>query len=447
MPNSTTVRWWIERSLLSGGGCRSRRRAMPAGPMLAIGIVALLAPLDSDAAGPVAPTNFTLAAAVDLALRENPELREMRARWEAMRERRAQAHALPNPMLSYGAMGPHNDYNFPDTEEKRLGLEQAFPWFGKRALRGQIAEKDAEAMQGEYEAMRREVAMMVKESYFDLYALEQVLVITRAQEDVLKRMEQTTQTKYAAGSVGQQDVIKAQAEITMLRQRMIDLEQQGNVSRARLNRLLNRPADSVFGKPVTPPPDAAAQDLQSLIERAERRRPEIAMKRARAEQADLERRLMTKEYFPDVKLGVESRSFKEGDDMVMAMVSIELPLWWGKNRAGVREAERMIEARAAGVDAARRETVYDVQDAYYKLTTARRTLELYRQALLPQAEARFAASEAGYRVGKVDFLDLLESERFLLDVRVMAAMTEGNLGMQSARLERAVGEESLVMGQ
>jgi len=64
---------------------------------------------------------------------------------------------------------------------------------------------------------------------------------------------------------------------------------------------------------------------------------------------------------------------------------------------------------------------------------------LYRAELIPQAEARFSASEAGYRTGKVDFMDLLESERFLLNAKMMTAMTEGAVGMQAARLERAIG--------
>jgi outer membrane protein TolC len=386
-------------------------------------------------------TNLSLDETVKTALRDNSELKRLRAKWEAMRERPAQASALPNPMLRYSAMGLKDDFRFPDSEENRIGVEQEFPWFGKRALRGQIAEKDAAAMEREYEALRREVQMLTKETYYDLYALEQVVEITRSQADVLKRMEQTAQTKYTAGAVAQQDVIKAQAEITMLRQRLIELEQRGNALRAKLNELLNRPPDAFLGRPDTPPPDVTAPDKKLLIDRAEQKRPEIAAARIRAEKADLDRRLMVKEYFPDVTLGVELRSFREGEDMVMAMIAIDLPLWWGKNRAGVREAEKMAESWRAGVEAARRQTVYDVQDIYYKLTTAQRTLELYRQALLPQADARFAASEAGYRAGKADFLDLLESERFLLEIRVMAAMSAGNLGMQWARLERAVGTE------
>jgi outer membrane protein TolC len=66
-------------------------------------------------------------------------------------------------------------------------------------------------------------------------------------------------------------------------------------------------------------------------------------------------------------------------------------------------------------------------------------LELYKTELIPQAEARFNASETGYQTGKVDFMDHLESQRFLLTIRVMAVQAEGNIGIQLARLERAVG--------
>ena len=99
----------------------------------------------------------------------------------------------------------------------------------------------------------------------------------------------------------------------------------------------------------------------------------------------------------------------------------------------------MIEAGEAALQSAQRQIAFDVQDAAFKLQTAQRTVELYRKELLPQAETRFKASEAAYRSGGGDFMDLLESERFRLNARVMAAMAEANLGVQAARLERAVG--------
>ena len=393
-------------------------------------------------------SSLTLEQLVGDAMRENPQLKSMRAKWEAMKQRPAQERTLPNPMLTYSGMDMIDGGTWPDTQEKRIMVQQEFPWFGKLGLKGKVAEKDAESMQREYEAMQREVIMMVKESYFDLYATQRALSITRAEEDVLKQMQKIAEAKYGVGEITQQDVLKAQAEISMLKARILELEQQQTVLKAKLNQLLNRRADSPLGLAVTEPQREFEFQADQLFGLAEKNRPEIKQARAQIERSQRERDLMKKEFFPDYRLGVEYRNvgvdwsdFSRSDNMVMFTIGIDLPIWQTKYRAGVREANKMIESTKAALEAAETQTSYDVQDASFKLLTARRSLDLYKSALVPQAEARFNASEAGYRTGKVDFLDLLESERFLLNARVMAVMAEGNVGMQLARLERAVGTD------
>ena len=66
---------------------------------------------------PVAVTNLTLTEAVDLAVRDNAELNSLRAKWEALRERPAQAGALSNPMFKYSGMDMTDGGNWPDTIE------------------------------------------------------------------------------------------------------------------------------------------------------------------------------------------------------------------------------------------------------------------------------------------------------------------------------------------
>ena len=393
------------------------------------------------AAESLVSTNLTLAAAVDLAVRDNAQLNSMRARSDAMQERPAQVGALPNPMFTYGGMDMASGGDWPDTSEKRFMVQQEFPWFGKRGLREGIAVKDAEVMQRELESMTREVVMMVKESYFDLYAVQQVIAITREEEAVIRRMEKVAETMYATGARAQVDVLKAQAEITMLKQKLLELQAQETTLKAKLNALFNRRADKPLGPAVTPPETGDIDNVDALFALAATNRPEVQAAQAQVERYELERKLMAKESVPDYKLGMEYRDLGASDDMVMFTVSVDLPIWRSKYRAGVREAEKMRVSSQAAREAAERQSALDVQDASFKLQTARRTLELYRAELIPQAEARFSGSEAGYRTGKVDFMDLLESERFLLGVKMMAAMTEGTVGMQAARLERAVGAE------
>lgn len=384
---------------------------------------------------------LTLEELVAEALRENPQLKSARAAWEAMLERPAQEKALSNPMFTYGGMDSPSGGTWPNTDEKRFGVEQEFSWFGKLGLRGRVAEKDAEVMKHDYEAMKRDVIRMVKESYFELWGVQNSLSITRAEEGVLTRIEAVALTRYTTGGVPQQDVLKAQAEISMLRASLLDLEQQEINLNAKINQLLNRPADAPLGAAVTPPDTTVDGDFRGLFAAAEKNRPEIKGAQAQIERSQAERDLMKKEFFPDYRLGVEYRSYGSAEDMMMLTLGLDLPVWQGKYKAGVREAERMIESSEAAKEAAENQVAFDVRDAEFKLKTARRTLALYENALVPQAEARFDASEAGYRAGKGDFLDLLESERFLINARLMATMARADIGVQTARLERAIGAD------
>ncbi len=391
------------------------------------------------AAEATAVSNLTLAAAVELALQDNPGLKSLRERWDAMRERPAQAGTLPNPMFTYSGMDAASGGDWPNTGEKRFMVQQEFSWFGKRALREGIAVKDALSMQWELDSMTREIVMMVKEDYFDLHAVQHVIAITREEEAVVRRMVKAAETMYATGERTQVDVLKAQAEITILKQKCLELLARENTLKAKLNTLFNRRADAPLGAAVTPPALAVVGNLDSFFALAATNRPEVQAAQTQIERYQLEKTLMAKEAMPDYKLGLEYRDIDASDNQVMFTVSVELPLRRTKYRAGVREAEKMRASSQAARAAAERQSALDVQDAAFKLQTARSTLELYRTELIPQAEARFSASEAGYRTGKVDFMDLLESERFLLNARMSYAMEKGSVGMQSARLERAIG--------
>lgn len=389
---------------------------------------------------PAAAPDFTLEEAVSLAVRDNANLQRMHAQWEAMQERPAQVGALSNPMFSYSGMDMASGGSWPNTDEKYYRVQQELPWFGKRGLRKGIALQDAEIMRLEWVTMSRDVVMQVKESYFDLVAVREIIALLREEETVIQRIATVAETQYATGARTQVDVLTAQTERTLLKRRLLDFQAQENTLQTKLNSLLNRKPDSPFG--VSPPPlsdGGLNSTVETLLALAATNRPEVLATQAQVERYELERKLMARESVPDYKLGVEYRDMGADNDMVMFSIGVDLPIWRAKTRAGVREAEKMRESSQAARENAEQISALEVQDAFFKLQTARRTLDLYRTELIPQAKARFNASEGGYRAGKIEFMDLLESERALLEAKMMSAMAEATVGMQAARLERAVG--------
>lgn len=374
---------------------------------------------------------------VAAALRDNPRLAGMRAEWSAMQELPAQEGSLPNPVVTYKGMDSTD--RFPGTDEQRYEAEQTIPWPGKRGLKSRLAGKDAETTGLEYEIMRRETALMARESCYELIAVRRSIEIVQSEEDVLKQMVQVAETKYSTGEVSQQDMIKAQSEIPMLRGKLLELQAREASLTARLNTLLNRPAAAPLDVTAEPPPSLPSDGIEALLAAGETGRPEIRAAQIMIERGTTRQSLMRREYLPDFMVGLEYRQLPEEDDMAMFMVGLEIPFWIGKTRAGIRESGHQIAAGQAALESAKRETQNEIHDAWYRAQAARQTLDLYEKELLPQAEQRFTASEAGYRAGQVDFMELLESERFLLNARLMRAMAEGDAGMRQARLDWAAG--------
>ncbi|MCE9613114.1 MAG: TolC family protein [Lentisphaerae bacterium] len=389
-----------------------------------------------------APATLTLDRALAQALEASPDLGAGMQNAAGMTARIDQAGALPNPMLRFGAMDPASSYGFPDTSEKRIEIEQRFPWFGKNGLRRDMAARTAEAAEHDAATTRRELILRVKETYYSLYITQQTLALARDELPVLEQLADTTRSRYATGTAGQADVLAAETEITLLRRRLIQLEHEEMHVWAQLAQLRNQsPDEATPAQAVSPPPEIAPPELDTLLALAAQSRPEIAAARSRREEARLARRLMQKESLPDYALGVEYRDYADARDDLMVSVGVELPIWQGRNHAAIRESEHMAAAADDMLESTEREVEHDVADAYHMLESTTHLRSLYRSALIPQAQARYAALAAGYGAGEAPFRDLLESARLVLEARVMDVMNAGETGLALARLERAVGAD------
>ena len=82
---------------------------------------------------------------------------------------------------------------------------------------------------------------------------------------------------------------------------------------------------------------------------------------------------------------------------------------------------------------------FSVRDAVVRVQTLDSQIDLFETALIPQAEAALLATEAAYETGQLGALDLLDSERVLLDVRLINARYYSDYLVALAQLERAIG--------
>lgn len=392
-----------------------------------------------------------LGEIVRTALTENPEIREAEAAWRAGLKRARVVSSLPDPMLSVTAFLLNVETRV-GPQEAVLGASQRLPWFGKLSAAGQAAFEEALAKAWAWLALQRNVVLDVKRSYYLLAYLDEALRITDEDLSTLKRYEDISLTRYSTGRGIQQNVVKVQSETTRLRERRIVLLRQRDFARRELARLVGRPLDPFefhFTKEDLP---IVTVDLDDLYEEVSENREEFQSRwhEVRARRQGI--RLAKKQYWPDLTvgfnyiivgdrqdaMGTSSPPEDNGQDAAGVLASINLPIWFPRLKAGVDEARlKEYEARAAY---ARQEdrVLSELQDAYIRLTSLREQLDLYRHALIPQADQALQSSEAAYGTGKVTFLELLDSERFLLSARYGFARIKSDYLTALAQMERAL---------
>jgi outer membrane protein TolC len=408
--------------------------------------VAFLGPLQSFSQD-VPQGKAVLSELIEEALSQNPQIKAARNQWEASIKVIPQAKSLPDPTLGYAYFGQSVETRH-GPQRNKFSLSQKFPFFGKLSLKGEIAKSAASLFEEQYNAVKADIVLSVKKAYFSLFWFDNALRITNEEKEVLKRLAQIAERKYETGKGNQQDVLKAHLEISRVTDKILLLKQGRTGIIAGLNSLLNRSPDSFLGEIEEFKAPELKVELKDLYAWAREFRPELRKARYLIEKNEKSLKLAKKNYFPDFKLmfdyidigGGTTANPNDGRNSWMASIGINIPIWRGKLRASEAEAAIKIEASQEGYKNIENNTLSRVNELFFEVKTASEEVGLYKYSLIPQAEQSLKASEVGYLAGKVDFLNLLDSERMLLQIRTGYFKAVADLGKSLAQLERVVGK-------
>lgn len=399
----------------------------------------------------VFPDPLSLEWCLERAGDANPKIAEVAAAAAAARERVVPAGALEDPRLGYEASNiPIGDYDFNSTplSGHQLGLRQKLPFPGLLSSREDAARAGYEASQLEVDNRRLLVAAAVEAAWANLGFAQRALAITRRNIELLRQLAAVAEAKYRVGEGLQQDVLRAQVELTSLLEAELRGEAAVISAEAHLAELLD--LDPGRRLPDTSPLDDPSDlpDVQGLFTSLEEQSPHLRALEARIEQADERVRGARLEGYPDFDVGVGYRVRSsvtgdpvDGDDFLSAGVTIRLPVDRRKWRARVAEAHaetRRVEAEYRGALASLRTRV---RSAHAELVRADSEVQLVDTGLVPQARQSLESSRSGYEVGRIDFLSLLDSQLSLLRAELRRVRAVADRRVAFATLEAAAGEK------
>lgn len=405
--------------------------------------------LAAAALAPCQESRLRLDDLVREALTRNPEILAAQKRYEAMRQRPSQASSLPDPMisLSYNSSGnplPFQGLGKEPVANTGVMASQEFPFPGKRKLRGEIAASEAGAEFDQYLMTRLNLVSRLKQAYYRLAYLHGAVETLTREHHLMQELLHVGEARYAAGKAAQQDVFKAQTQISVMETRIERLEQEIPSREAEINSLLNRPVNTALARPadLTPAPIGVA--LDDLMAQVRENAPMLRREQKLVERTELALNLARKDYYPDYTISGGYYYMGSMPPMFMARVDFKLPAYfWRKQRAGVAEQAASAAGARHDYQAADQALSFRVKDEYLLAETSYRLMNMYSSTVVPQASMALQSSLAAYQTGAVDFLSVLMNFTNMLDYELNYQDESLSYFQALARLEEMTGVDLL----
>jgi outer membrane protein, heavy metal efflux system len=415
-------------------------------------------------AAPAPTANATSAISplrllVKEAIENNPEIRAARKELDAATQRIAPAGALDDPMLEAGILNlPTNSLSFrrEDMTMKMLGLSQRFPYPGKRALKREVAEKDADSVAQAYQETVNRVAREVQVAYFDLALVLESARLVRQNRTLLEQLLKIAEQRYTVGRGDQVDVLRVQTQLSKMDEELIKLGREQPMFEAEVNRVLGRPANTA----VTVPPQLQLQErplgFAELNDKAIERRPQLLALRNIVSRNERSIELARKDRYPDFDVRLSYGQRENGpaaamdeppmrrSDMVSLTVAINLPVWrTTKIEPRIAEAAAMRDQALAMYEAQRNETAMKLRQQIATAEQSARAVRLYNNEIVPQSRLVVEAAIAAYQVNRLEFAPLLDNQMAILNFEIARVTAIANYNKALAEIEFLTGTSPL----
>ncbi|HRF13244.1 MAG TPA: TolC family protein [Candidatus Accumulibacter phosphatis] len=393
------------------------------------------------------PLGASLAGLLSYAREHNPDLGVRRFEAQAARERIEPAAALPDPRFEVELMDFTNTVNSERSPSllpgqvgnTRYRVIQPLPFWGKRGLRGEVAEAQAEQVETLQQGTALEVENRIKTAYARQFQASGQIRILGETLSLLDAIEKLVLTRYGVGLVPQQDALRAQSELTSVKIELVEAQRRQRDNAARLNALLARDGDAPLAEPAQLPTAPASVSYRQLLEQIRTRSPEISRERFGVAAASKSKELTWLNRYPDFAVGLtNNRPYNAADNWEL-MVGVTIPLQQSSRRAQEREAERRLEAAQTRVVAAETRLAGRLGETLAAFDANRDKARLLRDTLLPQARATFDAAQSGYESARVNFNTLLDAERQILRTRLALLDADVETAVRLAELELLAG--------
>jgi outer membrane protein, heavy metal efflux system len=389
-----------------------------------------------------------------IAAENNPGLQAEYKEYEAALEKIPQVSSLSDPSFSFGYfLSPVETRVGP--QRAKFSLTQMFPWFGTLKAQGDAAALAAESRYHSFLDARNNLYYRVAAAYYPLYELEKVIAIEEKNIEILESYRTIAHSKFKNDNSPMVNVLRVEIMLEDARTNLNILREKRKPLATSFNTLLNR-------DPGVPVEVADSVDMETLSDNYRRDslyagQPALDALKLKAEASRASEEAAVKQGLPKIGAGLDYvivgegplNAADNGKDVLMPMVSVTIPIFRGKYRSAVREAQLNQEKFSLQKEEYSNtlEAGYDM--ATFELEQQQQLLELYRKQVQTSQQSLNLLFSAYGNSGK-EFEEVLRMQQQLLKYEKLAAAAEAKYHVALARINyltaKNLHSEPLIIG-
>lgn len=392
----------------------------------------------------------TLQQIIAIAKEQNKELKALREEKGIGEAGRIRAGLYPNPVLELdGATGAMTG----SSGENRLGVgvSQEFLIGGKREKRLAVSNAELLRFDNRFKDAERQLIAEIRTGYYDLLLAEGRRDLANKSRELNNQLLQIARERFGAGEIAELDVNLAKVETARSAGRSIEVERELVPLQQRLLTLMGASSSENLKFAAPTETKSIAVNLAELKTLALDKRPDLQAATAEKNKGEAEVALAEAERLPNVTAGIGigwERSVtslggleeRNSDYLIGLRLSVPLTVF-DRNQAGSKEALAKKSSAEIRQQFIRQSIEREVESAYWRLTTAEKSLNIYAQEIIPQLTENLKLVQEAYRLGETGILAVIEEQKKFIEVNdgYLTALYSWNTAV--AKLEAAVGVE------
>ncbi len=397
---------------------------------------------------------YALLEAVKQAQANDPWLEGSQFRQENLEALSVHAGTLPDPSVSVGmANVPMDSFDFAQEgmTQFKVGVSQTFPRGQSRALRQERLEELSQREPFAREDRKASTAVTVSHLWLEVFRSQKTIALIEHDRSLFEYLVDVAQSSYstASGRTRQQDLIRAQLELTRLEDRLVMLQQHREAQLARLGEWLSDYDDLSITMADALPLVIEMQNLVSVSGRESRQRlvevlmshPKVASINQKVSAGEASVKLAKQSYKPqwgvNASYGMRDADSMGNDrsDFFSVGVSFDVPLFTGKRQDKQVQAAM---ARKEGIKTERALTLRSLRSGFESAAAGyRRLIErkvLFDTRLIKEMSEQAEASLTAYTNDDGGFSEVVRARIAELNARIDALNIDVDIQKMIAQL-------------